>query len=113
MLVTDDGISRLANELHPSKGPSSMLMTDDGMLIDFTFALIFRGQSCSERRVVSSGMTTVTLANELHSLKALYPMMVTDDGISRLANELHPLKASAPMLVTDDGISRLANKLHL
>ena len=31
MLVTDDGIARPANELHPSKALSPMLVTDDGI----------------------------------------------------------------------------------
>ena len=31
MLVTDDGIARLANALHPSKAWSPMLVTDDGI----------------------------------------------------------------------------------
>jgi len=43
MLVTDGGISRLANELHPLNAASPMLATDDGI---------------------------VTLANELHPWKA-------------------------------------------
>ena len=77
MLVTDDGIARLANELHPTNAPSPMLVTDDGI---------------------------VRLANERHPWKTSSPMLVTDDGIVRLANELHPLKELIPMLVTDDGI---------
>ena len=76
MLVTDDGIARLANELHLWKAPSPMLVTDDGIA----------------RR-----------ANERHPEKAKPPMLVTDDGISRLANELQFLKAWSPRLVTDDG----------
>ena len=80
MLVTDDGIARLANEVHPLKAPYPMLVTDDGIS---------------------------RLANELHPWKARFPMLVTDDGIARLANELHPLKALSPMLVTDDGIVTL------
>jgi len=43
MLVTDTGIARLANNLHPLKAPSPMLVTDDGI---------------------------ARLANELHSAKA-------------------------------------------
>ena len=31
MLVTDDGIARLANELHPEKALSPMRVTDDGI----------------------------------------------------------------------------------
>ena len=31
MLVTDDGIARLANELHLEKAPPPMLVTDDGI----------------------------------------------------------------------------------
>ena len=31
MLVTDDGIARLANALHPEKAWYPMLMTDDGI----------------------------------------------------------------------------------
>ena len=31
MLVTDDGITRLANELHPSKALNPMRVTDDGI----------------------------------------------------------------------------------
>ena len=31
MLVTDDGIARLANELHSEKAKSPMLVTDDGI----------------------------------------------------------------------------------
>ena len=72
---------KLANELHPSKAPPPMLVTDDGI---------------------------ARLANELHPLKAPSPMWVTDDGIARLTNALHPSKALSPMLVTDDGIARLA-----
>ena len=30
-MVTDDGISRLANELHPLKASAPMLVTDDGI----------------------------------------------------------------------------------
>ena len=56
MLVTADGISRLANELHPSKAQPPMLATDGGI---------------------------ARLANELHPEKAWFPMLVTDDGISR------------------------------
>jgi hypothetical protein len=65
MLVTDDGISRLSNELHPLKSWSPMLVTDDDI---------------------------VTCSNELQSQKAPEPMLVTDDGISRFT-KLHPLKA--------------------
>ena len=54
MLVTDDGIARLANELHPLKAPSPMLVTDDGI---------------------------ARLANALHPWKALSPMLLTDDGM--------------------------------
>ena len=54
MLVTDDGISRRANELHLPKALSPMLVTDDGIS---------------------------RLASELHSRKASFPMLVTDDGI--------------------------------
>ena len=78
MLVTDDGIARLANELHPEKTEFPMLVTDDG---------------------------TARLANEVHPEKALSPMLVTDDGIARLTNELHPSKALNPILVTDDVIA--------
>ena len=77
MLVTDDGIARLANKLHPSKAQYPMSVTDDGI---------------------------ARLANELHPLKAPPPMLVTDDGISRLANELQFLKALSPRLVTDNGM---------
>jgi len=31
MLVTDDGIARLVNELHPEKAPLPMLMTAEGI----------------------------------------------------------------------------------
>ena len=31
MLVTDDGIARLVNELHPLKALIPMLVTDDGI----------------------------------------------------------------------------------
>ena len=31
MLVTDDGIVRLANELHPKKAAAPILVTDDGI----------------------------------------------------------------------------------
>ena len=31
MLAMDDGIARLANEMHPSKALSPMLVTDDGI----------------------------------------------------------------------------------
>ena len=90
MLVTDDGIARLANALHPSKALSPIAVTEFGILIDFSLSLTLRGQPFSERRAVPSGMSTVTLANELHPSKAWYPMLVTDDGIAKLANELHP-----------------------
>ena len=53
MLVTDDGISRLANELHLAKAWSPMLVTDDGI---------------------------IRLANKQHPEKAPSPMLVTDDG---------------------------------
>ncbi len=52
MLVTDVGMATLANELHPSKAPSSMLATEVGI---------------------------ATLANELHPRKATAPMLDTDD----------------------------------
>ena len=54
MLVTDDGMSRLANELHPQKAPPPILVTDDGI---------------------------ARLANEMHPPKAQPPMLVTDDGM--------------------------------
>jgi len=112
MLVTDDGITRLANAVHPLKASSSIAVTESGMLIDFILSLTSRGQPVSERLAVPSGTSTATLANELHPLKALRPMSVTDDGIARLANALHLKKARFPMLVTDDGIARLTNELH-
>jgi len=31
MLVTDDGIARLANDLQPKKAAAPMLVTDDGI----------------------------------------------------------------------------------
>ena len=77
MLVTDDGIARLANEVHPLKARCPMLATEDGI---------------------------ATLVNELHPSKTPFPMLVTDDGIARLANELHPKKAQSPILVTEDGM---------
>ena len=76
---------KVANELHPSKALSPMLVTDDGI---------------------------ARLANDLHPTKVLLPMLLTDDGIARLANELHPAKAWFPMLVTEDGIAMLANEMH-
>ena len=112
MLVTEAGMVRLANAVHPLKALSPIAVTESGMLIDFIFALALWDQSFSERRAVPSGMSTATLANALHPLKAPSPMLVTDGGIARLANELHPLKALSPMLVTDDEISRYANELH-
>ena len=54
MLVTDDGIARLAKELHPQKASSPMLVTDGGI---------------------------ARLANALHPLNAWSPMLVTDDGM--------------------------------
>ena len=39
MLVTDDGIARLANELHPWKAAPPMLVTDDGMVTCVTLDL--------------------------------------------------------------------------
>jgi len=54
MLVTDDGIVRLANDLHPSKAPLSMLVTDNGIS---------------------------RLVNEPHPKKAASPKLVTNDGI--------------------------------
>jgi len=57
MLVTDDGIARLANALHPLKALSPMLMTDDGI---------------------------ARLASKLHPLKSL--MLFTDDGIVTLVS---------------------------
>ena len=39
MLLTDDGIARLANELHLEKASAPMLVTDDGMVTRVTFAL--------------------------------------------------------------------------
>ena len=62
MLVTDDGVSRLANALQSAEAFDPMLVTEDGIS---------------------------RLANELHSAKAQASMVVTDDGIARLANELH------------------------
>jgi len=53
MLVTDDGISRLANELHPSKACSPMPSTDDGI---------------------------ATRTNALQPLNAPASMRVTEDG---------------------------------
>ena len=39
MLVTDDGMARLANELHLSKAWSPMRVTDDGIVTRVTFVL--------------------------------------------------------------------------
>ena len=67
MLVTDDGIARLANELHFWKAPYSMLVTDDGMS---------------------------TLINEPQSKKAYGPMEVVPSGIAiDVAPFWHPLIA--------------------
>ena len=52
---------KLANELHPLKAMSPMLLTDDGI---------------------------ARLANEQHPMKARSPMLVTEAGMVRLANEL-------------------------
>ena len=84
MLVTDDGISRLANELHPLKALFPMSMsTDDGI---------------------------VRLANELHPLKARFSMLVTDGGISRLATFVlstpHSFHELLLMVVTPFGIAK-------
>ena len=62
MLVTEAGMVRLANALHPLKAQSPMLVTDDGI---------------------------ARLTNELHPSIARFSMLVTDDGIARLANDLH------------------------
>ena len=53
MLVTDEGMSRLSNELHPAKACFSILVTDAGM---------------------------ATRTNETHSKKAFAPMLVKDVG---------------------------------
>ena len=73
-------MSTLANELHPSKAPAPMLVTDAGM---------------------------ATLVNELHPAKAYSSMRVTDVGMSARVNALHPRKVNPPMLVTDVGIVTL------
>jgi len=112
MLVTEAGMVRLANAVHPLKASSPITVTESGMLIDFILSLTLRDQRFSERLAVPSGTSTAKLANALHWLKAPCPIKVTDDGIVTLANEVHPLKAPLPMLVTDDGIARLANKVH-
>ena len=66
MLVTEAGIVRLANELHPLKARGPIVVIESGMLIDFTFALALWSQSFNERSAVPSGMSTATLTNELH-----------------------------------------------
>ena len=39
MLVTDDGIARLANDVHPMKAQYPMLVTEDGMVTCVTLVL--------------------------------------------------------------------------
>ena len=59
MLVTDDGIARLANELHPSKALYPMLVTDDGMVTRVTLVLSTI-QFTPSMVVVPSGMAKCT-----------------------------------------------------
>ena len=59
MLVTDDGIARLANELHPEKAQFSMLVTDDGMVTCVTLVLSTI-QFTPSMVVVPSGMAKCT-----------------------------------------------------
>jgi len=123
MLVTEAGISRLANELHSLKTEPPMLVTDDGMvtLVSSTFGIPHLAhelpcprQSPTSMAVVPSGILKCFfgICNELQPSKAWSPMLVTDGGIVRLANELHPRKAPSPILVTDGGILRLTNEVH-
>ena len=70
MLVTDDGMAKLANTLHPLKAWFPMLVTDDGMVTCVTFALStphsFHESSPSSHQsgpsmvVVPSGMAKCT-----------------------------------------------------
>ena len=74
----------LTNELHPSKAPSAMRFTEDGI---------------------------VMLANESQYAKAR-SITVTDDEISTLAKELHPSKAEASILITEGGMVTLTSALQ-
>ena len=73
MLVTDDGIARLANALHLEKAYSPMLVTDDGI---------------------------ARFVNELHPLKAQSPILVTEDGmvtcVTFVLSTPHSFQESSP-----------------
>jgi len=66
MLVTEAGMVRLANAVHPLKAWSPIAVTESGMLIDFNLSLALWDQSLNESRAVPFGMSTATLANALH-----------------------------------------------
>ena len=85
-MVTDGGISRLANELQFLKAPFPILVTDDGI---------------------------VRFANELHPSKARFPMLVAVSGKTMLVNLLQFWKMLSASLVSRVGMLMVSNAVQL
>ena len=112
IFVMEEGRSKLtsAREVQFPKRPSGRVVTEEGIVIDFS-------EMQFENNDFPSSITDVgivTFLSSLHSLNAKLQIDVTDDGISISSSDAH-LEKALPLIVAKlEGVSNVTcfNELH-
>ena len=106
--VTEFGIVKLFNELHPEKALHPIFVTELGMV---TFSKELQPAK-AEPLISVTEFGIVKLLNELHPEKALDPILVTELGMVTFSKELQPAKAQPLISVTEFGIDKVWSELR-